>query len=152
VTAPNELDAQIEAFSARQEAAGVDAPRCLHRESPAIEVDEGIKGEQVVAALDAVIASRGAPMRIRVDNGPEFVSNALDRWAYQHGVVLDFSRLGKPTANAFVESFNGRLREECRPFMGTNPGAHRHYARSVSLLADLAVCRGQAFDEAIKNA
>jgi putative transposase len=48
-----------------------------------------------------------------LDNGPEFVSKALDRWAYENGVTLDFSRPGKPTDNAFVESFNGRLRDEC---------------------------------------
>ncbi len=83
------------------------------REALAIEVDQGIKGAQVVAVLDAVVANRGAPKRIHVDNGPEFVSNALDRWAYEHGVVLDFSRPGKPTDNAFVESFNGRFRDEC---------------------------------------
>ena len=45
--------------------------------------------------------------------GPEFISKALDRWAYENGVTLDFSRPGKPTDNAFVESFNGRLRDEC---------------------------------------
>ena len=56
---------------------------------------------------------RGAPRTIRVDNGPEFVSKALDRWPYENGVTLDFSRPGKPTDNAFVESFNGRLRDEC---------------------------------------
>jgi putative transposase len=63
--------------------------------------------------LDRIVAERGAPKSIRVDNGPEFVSKALDRWAYKHGVTLDFSRPGKPTNNACVESFNGRLREEC---------------------------------------
>lgn len=83
------------------------------REALAIEVDQGITGEQVAGVLDAVIAVRQAPQRIRVDNGPEFVSNALDRWAYEHGVTLDFSRPGRPIDNAFVESFNGRLREEC---------------------------------------
>ena len=83
------------------------------REALAIEVDKGIAGEQVAGILDAVIAVRRAPKRIRVDNGPEFVSNALDRWAYEHGVTLDFSRPGRPIDNAFVESFNGRLREEC---------------------------------------
>jgi len=83
------------------------------REALAIEADQGIKGEQVVAILDAVVAVRQAPKRIRVDNGPEFVSNALDRWAYEHGVTLDISRPGKPTDNALVESFNGRFREEC---------------------------------------
>ena len=83
------------------------------RESLAIAVDRGIKGEQVVAVLERIVAERGAPKSIRVDNGPEFASKVLDRWAYEHGVTLDFSRPGKPTDNAYVESFNGRLRDEC---------------------------------------
>lgn len=82
------------------------------REALTIVVDHGIRGEQVVDAMRAVAARRGAPKAIRVDNGPEFVSKALDRWAYEAGVTLDFSRPGKPTDNAFVESFNGRLRDE----------------------------------------
>src|SRR4029434_333969 len=56
---------------------------------------------------------RGAPTTIRVDNGPEFISKALDRCAYKTAVTLDVSRAGKPTDNAFVESFIGRLRDEC---------------------------------------
>lgn len=83
------------------------------REALAIDVDQGIKGEQVVEAMTRITLSRGAPRTIRVDNGPEFISKALDRWAYENGVTLDFSRPGKPTDNAFVESFNGRLRDEC---------------------------------------
>lgn len=83
------------------------------REALAIIVDGGIRGEHVVEAVEAVAVRRGAPDVIRVDNGPEFVSKALDRWADERGVMLDFSRPGKPTDNAFVESFNGRLREEC---------------------------------------
>ena len=83
------------------------------REALAIEVDQGIKGDQVVAVMTRLALIRGAPRTIRVDNGPEFVSKALDRWAYENGVTLDFSRPGKPTDNAFVESFNGRLRDEC---------------------------------------
>ena len=62
---------------------------------------------------DAAGAHARRAKTIRVDNGPEFVSKTLDRWAYQNGVTLDFSRPGKPTDNAFVESFNGRLRDEC---------------------------------------
>jgi putative transposase len=53
------------------------------------------------------------PRRIRVDNGPEFISRDLDIWAYARGVVLDFSRPGKPTDNAYIESFNSRFRQEC---------------------------------------
>ncbi len=83
------------------------------REALAIDVDQGIKGEQVVQAMARIAMTRGAPKTIRVDNGPEFISKALDRWAYENGVTLDFSRPGKPTDNAFVESFNGRLRDEC---------------------------------------
>ena len=83
------------------------------REALAIDIDQGIKGGQVVAAMARIALSRGAPRIIRVDNGPEFISKALDRWAYENGVTLDFSRPGKPTDNAFVESFNGRLRDEC---------------------------------------
>jgi putative transposase len=78
-----------------------------------IDVDQGIKGEQVVDAMTRIAAVRGAPRCIRVDNGPEFISRVLDRWAYENGVTLDFSRPGKPTDNAFVESFNGRLRDKC---------------------------------------
>ena len=83
------------------------------REALAIDVDQGIKGEQVVETMARIAATRGSPRTIRVDNGPEFISKALDRWAYENGVTLDFSRPGKPTDNAFVESFNGRLRDEC---------------------------------------
>lgn len=83
------------------------------REALAIDVDQGIKGEQVVEAISRISSIRGAPRTIRVDNGPEFILKALDRWAYENGVTLDFSRPGKPTDNAFVESFNGRLRDEC---------------------------------------
>ena len=83
------------------------------RESLAIEVGQSITAEQVVTVMNRLSAVRGAPKRIRVDNGPEFVSRALDQWAYLHAVTLDFSRPGKPTDNALVESFNGRLRDEC---------------------------------------
>lgn len=83
------------------------------REALAIEVDQNIRGEQVVQTMARLLMVRGAPRTIRVDNGPEFVSKGLDRWAYENGVTLDFSRPGKPTDNAFVESFNGRLRDEC---------------------------------------
>ena len=83
------------------------------REALAIDVAQGIKGEQVVEAMTRIAAIRGTPRAIRVDNGSEFISKVLDRWAYDNKVKLDFSRPGKPTDNAFVESFNGRLRDEC---------------------------------------
>ena len=62
--------------------------------------------------MTRIAPPRGAPSTICVDNGPEFISKALDRSAYENGVTLDFSRPGKPTDNAFAESFNGRLRDE----------------------------------------
>ena len=62
----------------------------------------------------AIVARRyGKPSRIRVDNSPEFVSKELDLWAYANGVILDFFRPGKPTDNAFIESFNSNFRKEC---------------------------------------
>ncbi len=67
----------------------------------------------MVRVVDRIKAMRGAPCYIKVDNGPEFISKELDRWAYENGVVLDFSRPGKPVDNAFIESFNGSFRDEC---------------------------------------
>jgi putative transposase len=84
------------------------------RESLAIEVDTSISGERVARVLDQVIAGRGAqPEEIVMDNGPELTSRALDQWAYERGVRLRFIAPGKPVQNAFIESFNGRLRDEC---------------------------------------
>lgn len=83
------------------------------RESLGITVDYALKAADVVATMQHLQALRGTPKRIRVDNGSEFISLALDRWAYENGVTLDFSRPGKPTDNAFIESFNGSLRDEC---------------------------------------
>jgi putative transposase len=83
------------------------------RESLAIEVGQRLTGDDVVRVLEQVTSHRGKPQSIRVDNGPEFISRSLDMWAYFNGVKLDFSRPGKPTDNAVIESFNGRLRDEC---------------------------------------
>jgi putative transposase len=85
----------------------------VSRVSPAIEVGHSLTGERVVAVLERLKRTAGTPERIAIDNGPEFISKALDAWAYQNGVQLEFSRPGKPTDNAFVESFNGRFRDEC---------------------------------------
>ena len=83
------------------------------RESLAIEIGQRLTGDDVVRVLEQVTADRGKPQSIRVDNGPEFISRSLDLWAYFNGVKLDFSRPGRPTDNAVIESFNGRLRDEC---------------------------------------
>ena len=83
------------------------------RECPVIEVDTSLGGARVVNVLERLSDTRGLPEVITVDNGPEFVGRALDEWAYRRGVKLNFIRPGKPIENAFAESFNGRLRDEC---------------------------------------
>lgn len=85
----------------------------LSKESPAIEADSSLPAPRVVRALDWVKETRGLPKHIVVDNGPEFISVALDRWAYENGVKLHFIQPGKPTQNCYIESFNGRFRDEC---------------------------------------
>lgn len=62
---------------------------------------------------NSIVNHRGRPQTIKTDNGSEFISKAMDKWASERRVDLDFSRPGKPTDNATVESFNGRLRQEC---------------------------------------
>lgn len=83
------------------------------RYSPAVEVDTSLSGVRVARVLDRAAGDYGLPEVIVVDNGPEFISKALDRWAYERGVQLHFIQPGKPTQNAYVESFNGKLRDEC---------------------------------------
>ena len=83
------------------------------RESLALVADRSLTGVKVAAALTPIVQRRGAPTAITVDNGGEFVSRAMDAWAYAHDVRLEFIRPGKPVENAFIESFNGRLRDEC---------------------------------------
>ena len=83
------------------------------RFSPVVDPRFSYRGEDVVATLERVCAEVGFPKAIRVDQGSEFISRDLDLWAYRHGVVLDFSRPGKPTDNAFIEAFNGKFRQEC---------------------------------------
>lgn len=83
------------------------------RESLTIRVDQQLRSDDVVAVVEQLRRQRGAPARLQTDNGSEFASILLDRWAYEHGVVMDFSRPGKPTDNAFIESFNGSFRDEC---------------------------------------
>jgi putative transposase len=83
------------------------------RESLAIEVGQSLKGEDVVRVLSRIGLQRAVPKTLFCDNGTEFTSQAMDLWAYHAGVRIDFSRPGKPTDNAYVESFNGTLRLEC---------------------------------------
>lgn len=83
------------------------------RFSPVIDPRFSYRGEDVVQTLEEVCKYIGYPKSIRVDQGSEFISKNLDLWAYQNDVILDFSRPGKPTDNAFIESFNGKFRAEC---------------------------------------
>jgi putative transposase len=95
------------------------------REAVAIEVDSSLPGLRVVRVLERLAQERPLPGLI-VDNGPEFTGRALDAWAYARGVQLHFIRPGKPIENAFAESFNGRLRDEC---LNENWFADLHEAR-----------------------
>ena len=83
------------------------------RECLAIEVDTSITGLRVKGVLERLADTRGLPESITVDNGPEFDGQVLDQWAYRNGVRLSFIRPGKPNENAYVESFNGKFRDEC---------------------------------------
>jgi len=83
------------------------------RECLATEADTSIGGQRVVRVLNRIAYIRGLPEGIVVDNGPEFIGNALDKWAYQRGIRLHFIRPGKPVENAYIESFNGKFRDEC---------------------------------------
>lgn len=83
------------------------------RVSPSVEVDYSLTGKRVVEVLERLKDTCGLPKTIKVDQGSEFISKAMDEWAHRNNVKLEFSRPGKPTDNAFIESFNGRLRQEC---------------------------------------
>ena len=83
------------------------------RECLAIEVDTSLPGLRVKTVLDRLADTRGLPQSITVDNGPEFDGKVLDQWAYRTGVQLSFIRPGKPNENAYIESFNGKFRDEC---------------------------------------
>jgi putative transposase len=97
------------------------------REALAIEVDTSLPGGRVVRVLERLVTERGAPDEIVLDNGPELAGKAVDQWAYERGVWLRFIEPGKPVQNAFVESFHGRLRDECLDrhwFVGLNDARH----------------------------
>lgn len=83
------------------------------RESVAIEVDHSLPGARVARVLDYLKIFRGLPKVIVVDNGSEFTGRTMDEWAHQNNVKLNFIRPGKPVENAFIESFNGKIRDEC---------------------------------------
>ena len=83
------------------------------RECLSVHADYSLNARKVTTALEAIVAERTYPKAITVDNGSEFISREMDGWAYRNGVALDFIRPGRPVENCFIESFNGRLRDEC---------------------------------------
>jgi putative transposase len=117
------------------------------RECLALFANASLNGEKVAVVLDRIVAERGAPQSITVDNGTEFASKAVDLWAYQNAVYLDFIRPGRPVENGYIESFNGRLRDEClnvEVFFSVAEARHKlalwrqdyNYHRPHSSLAD----------------
>jgi putative transposase len=86
---------------------------CHSRECLALEVDTSLNGERVVRVLERLKETRGLPSVIQTDNGPEFTGHTLDAWSYRNRVKLFFIEPGKPVQNAHIESFNGKLRNEC---------------------------------------
>ncbi len=85
----------------------------FNRECLAAEVDTSITGARVVRVLERLRERQGLPQVLVMDNGPEFAGQAVDVWAYEQGVKLHFIEPGKPVQNAFIESFNGKMRDEC---------------------------------------
>ena len=85
----------------------------VSRECVCLEVAQRFPAEAVTRALDEAMIRYGQPEIINSDNGTEFTSNHFDQWAYKQGIELDFIAPGRPVENAFIESFNGKLRDEC---------------------------------------
>lgn len=84
----------------------------FNRESLAIEVDLNLPAPRVIRVLDRIASQRGYPERVRMDNGPEFVSVALAGWAEDHDVQLEFIQPGRPMQNSYIERFNRTYRDE----------------------------------------
>ena len=85
-----------------------------NREGLAIVVDFNLPAQRVVRELDQIAAARGYPLKLRIDNGPEFIAVALAEWAEDHDVTLEFIKPGKPMQNGFIERFNRSYREAVR--------------------------------------
>jgi len=116
-TRPNErwsMDFVSDAFDGGRVFRVLNVVDDFSRECLATEVDTSLPGLRVARVLDRIAEERGSyPRSIVTDNGPEFTGRELDAWAYRRGVEIQFIRPGKPVENAFVESFNGRFRDEC---------------------------------------
>ena len=131
--APNQrwsMDFQHDLLATGQRLRTLNIVDDFSRECPAIEVDTSLPGVRVVRVLERLAETRGLPKEIILDNGPEMIGKALDQWAWRNGVRLHFIDLGKPTQNAFIESFNGRFRDEClnEPRHPRCPADHRGLA------------------------
>jgi putative transposase len=114
--APNQrwsMDFQHDLLATGQRFRTLNIVDDFSRECPAIEVDTSLPGARVVRVLDRLAETRGLPREVILDNGPEMIGKVLDHWAWRNGVRLYFIDPGKPTQNAFIESFNGRFRDEC---------------------------------------
>ncbi len=83
------------------------------RQSVCIKIGQSLTSKDITPALDRAISQFGQPETITLDNGTEFTSKHFDWWAYHRGIKLDFIPPGRPVENAFIESFNGKLRDEC---------------------------------------
>jgi putative transposase len=113
---PNEvwsMDFVMDALSSGRRLKCLTVVDDFTKEAIELVLDHSITGEYVTRALDQVVRFRGAPRAIRTDQGPEFTGRALDQWAYRNGVDLKLIQAGKPTQNAYIESFNGKFRDEC---------------------------------------
>ena len=116
VSRPNErwtMDFMSDALANGEKVRVLTVVDAYTRECLALEAGRQFRGQDVGRVLTAIAATRGRPAIIQCDNGTEFTSRALDHWAWTHRVQLDFSRPGKPTDNATIESFNASVRREC---------------------------------------
>lgn len=115
-TAPNQvwsMDFVMDALSSGRRLKCLTIVDDFTKEAVDIVPDHSIPGLYVTRVLDQAVRFRGRPMAIRTDQGPEFTGRALDQWAYRHSVQLKLIAPGSPTQNAYVESFNGKFRDEC---------------------------------------
>jgi putative transposase len=108
------------------------------RECVWLEVADHLPAEVVTAALDAAIAHRRKPAVLTLDNGTEFTSRHFDAWAHQEGIQLDFIAPGRPVQNTYIESFNGRLRDEC---------LNQHWFRSLTEARDAIVAWREEYNK-----
>jgi putative transposase len=115
-TGPNQLwamDFVSDALANKRKIKMLTIIDCYNRECVRIEVDTSINGTRVARVMEELRDQRGLPQKIVTDNGPEFAGKVLDAWAYSRDVKLHFIQPGKPSQNGYIESFNGKLRDEC---------------------------------------